>query len=49
MRNLALEFDVPNLRAAGRPAEYARTADRSEEAAKGVRKRHLVFIRKQVE
>ena len=39
MGNLAFEFDIPNLRAAGRPAEYARTTDRSEEATKGVRKR----------
>lgn len=39
MGNLAFEFDVPNFRAAGRPAEYARTTDRSEEATQGVRKR----------
>ena len=29
MGNLAFEFDIPNLRGASRPAEYARTADRS--------------------
>ena len=39
MGNLTFEFDKTNLRAAGRPAKYARTSDGSEEATQGVRKR----------
>ena len=49
MGNLSFELDISSLRGAGRPAKYARTADRSEEAAKGARERQLFIFRKQVE
>ena len=35
MGDCSLEFGIANLRDAGRPAEYARTTDRSKEAAQG--------------
>ena len=47
--NLAFEFDIASLRLAGRPTEYTRTTDRSEEAIQGPRERQLFFFRKQVE
>ncbi len=49
MGNIAFEFDIPNLRGASRPAEYARATDRSEKATQGLREGQLFFFRKQVE
>jgi hypothetical protein len=49
MGNLAFDFGIADLREASRPAEYARTTNRCEEATQGVRERHLLFFRKQVE
>lgn len=49
MRDIAFKFSIANLREAGRPAEYGRTADGSEQAAQGQRERPLFFFREQVE
>jgi hypothetical protein len=49
MGNLAFDFGIANLREAGRPTEYARTANRSEEATQRLRERQLLFFGKQVE
>ena len=49
MGNLAFKFDMASLRDAGRPTEYARTTNWSEEATKGLCERQLFFFGKQVE
>lgn len=49
MRHAGFEFDKASLHEASRPAENARTAHRSEEAAQGQGERALFFFRKQME